>query len=461
MPGVGDPQAFLKLSLARSVRREPADAAGATTIVKRFQSPGPLGFMRDKARAKREFELLQWLHARRVPVPEPLELRRRDGAWEVRMREIPAAVRLESVLAGEHGSTLAIERLASQLGQLLAGLHEAQVFHPDLHAGNALVGGEGKVYGIDFHKARRVSWTAQLLRAQWVCLEATARESLARNWRRRVLAAWRSKVGADLERLYQVALVQPALPSWLQEARNLRRANVHRRRLRFVRESSACRASSQPEFPGWMRRDLDDLDWHWLADEARASRQAQGGPHSRAILRAEAVLGRPCTLAVLSAPESKTLLPAWLTSARTLEHGLAGAVPLAFCTGTPAMAVFELRASPARPFKPAIQPRSLSAQLGALAGSHYQCGVAPDWSQSDCLLDTQDGPMLGPLQGLVYDDGPAAPAAQRWLAACLRWDPRLALGTKLERLEFLHAFLDQTECSAAERDDIRQAFTRG
>lgn len=437
------PQAYLKRSPARSVRREPGAGEARAAVVKRFQRGGPLAAWHDRARARREFEMLRWLTVRGVSVPEPLGLERTAGGWEVRMRAIDGARTLEQVWrAGEAREGGPGNACARGLGRLIAALHDSGVAHPDPHPGNVLVDSLGRLFALDFHKARRARWSAARLAAQWSALEATARELLPRPLRARVLAAYRRALSASLRALFDRVLAGDGLTRIEAAGRALRRATVERRRLRWTRASSSCRVCPADGALVWCRRELDD----GLLSAVRA--RAGALAPSESIIAAQARHGE---LRVLRDGTWRELAPIWYAAARLEEHGLAAARPFAACTRPRPWIALELPRG-AR----ALAPGRLGDRAGAwgaLAGAFWQRGLRLPAPTRAEFFELEGALVLGPLPRLERDDGPARAAARhawRAIGNAARAPARAA------RADFFAAFARSAEIGRA----VGEAWSR-
>jgi tRNA A-37 threonylcarbamoyl transferase component Bud32 len=121
-----------------------------------------------KTRAQREYEML--CHVRRLGVsaPEPVAFAWRGGlfytAWLV-LREIRGAVSLAEM------SRTGSDRLAQvfpEAAEEIRRLIRLKLFHADLHPGNLLVDGSGRVFLVDFDKSRTFSGDPQSLKAGYL-----------------------------------------------------------------------------------------------------------------------------------------------------------------------------------------------------------------------------------------------------------------------------------------------------
>lgn len=148
--------------------------AGAV-VIKHYQRGGLIRHLNKdrylrigKTRPRREYEMLEAVRRLGVSSPEPL-------LWAVRGRPFYRAFlvtrrikdhrSLSDLGLGEPESCrTAVEKTAGQIRLLI----ENRIHHVDLHPGNVLLDGEGRVHIIDFDKARRVSWDREKLRDAYV-----------------------------------------------------------------------------------------------------------------------------------------------------------------------------------------------------------------------------------------------------------------------------------------------------
>jgi tRNA A-37 threonylcarbamoyl transferase component Bud32 len=286
----------LKQGLSRSVR---VDAEGR--VVKRFRRRS-LSLGRDRARAEREFDVLRALAAAGAPVPSALELRAGErGDWEVVMEWLDGAVDLQTVLEGDARWPDSPERIARGLGRLLAELHGLGLDHPDLHAGNVLLLPNGELRAVDFHKARLGdALAADTLEANLVQLTAGTREFVPACFQARFLIEWyralpREQRDALGDRAALAARVE-------LRARPHRLAVVHRRRRRWTRAGTACRALDDGS-EGFVRIDVDQA-------------------------RVRAIAGDRRGVLVLERMSWRDARRAWYAAARLFEHRVPSAAPL-------------------------------------------------------------------------------------------------------------------------------------
>jgi 3-deoxy-D-manno-octulosonic acid kinase len=106
-----------------------------------------------RSRAFREWHLLATLHARGLPVPQPVAARvRRRGLCytaDLLTRRLPATESLAERLRREPLG----RRDWDAIGACLARFHAAGVWHADLNAHNVLLG-RGRVFLLDFDRGR-------------------------------------------------------------------------------------------------------------------------------------------------------------------------------------------------------------------------------------------------------------------------------------------------------------------
>ena len=245
---------LLKAGLHRTVRVEDPAGNGAR-VVKRFERGGPLGWVRDRHNARREFQLLATLSERGLPVPRPLGLQRVGSGFEVAMERVEGTALLD--LCARLGSSQSTE-LAHALGALLARMQAAGLEHPDIHARNVLVRPGGELVAIDFHAARLRPTKEHGLPSSWrrdlVLATSGLRDVTTRAFRARAFAAWRA------------ALADPpseprALARSIEIAARLhRRAIVDKRRRRWTRVGTACRALNIAGIEGFVDRALPSND---------------------------------------------------------------------------------------------------------------------------------------------------------------------------------------------------------
>jgi tRNA A-37 threonylcarbamoyl transferase component Bud32 len=437
----------LKRSPARSVRLEAAPDGASSVVVKRFAGPGLLAPARDRARARREHELLVRLHALGLPVPRPLALERRQGGWEVEMECVPRAHPFSALLEGLEAWPVPPGALARSLGRLLARLQACGIDHPDLHPGNALVDADGAAWAIDFHKARLVErLPASRLEAQLAHLSAGTRERCSARFRARFLWAWwralPDGLRADLADL-------PALARRVEErARRERLPTVERRRLRWTRPGTAVRAVQLADGEGFERLDRAP----GLAHALEAALERLGSGPARALLPCPG--SRPGRALVLRG-SWRTVSAAWYAAARLEEHALPAARPLAVARSGRAWAAFEV---PAHGHEPRgwdeLGTGSRLRGLGRIVGRLHDRGLRTTRQSPDQLWIDGDGQVqLACVSGLVEAlDAPPAAALRPWIAA-------LTAGPA-ERADLVEGFVTAFDGPRAQRVDLQAALRR-
>lgn len=228
----------LKSGAKRTVALVRGDG-GDTVVAKRFHDPGIFGYARDFWRARGELRVLRALRERGVAVPRTFGLRRVDGAWQVEMEAVEGARSLDALLDERADSPVPFERLARELGELVARLCAAGVDHPDLHAGNVLVDGRGRLWLVDFHHARLRRLALAALVDRLVSLLGQARERFTPRERARLAFAWHRALPPEL----RATLPDPRRDGAQLEAaaRVRRREEVLRESRRWLRETSRGR----------------------------------------------------------------------------------------------------------------------------------------------------------------------------------------------------------------------------
>ena len=263
-------------------------------VVKRYHHPGRFARLLDRSRAAQELATLRELQRRGVAVPRPIEVRRSAGGFELVTERIPGAVPLE-----RSAPTPALVRA---LARTLAAAQLAGLAHRDLHPGNLVLGGDGRVYLVDVRGARiGRGFDARRARRDLVALASSVRERVPAALRARFLVAWsralpleRREARSELAREVEAA------------ARIHRREAVRRARKRWTRLSSVCR----PVSGGFASVELADL------------------PEDRVVVLRD----RPW----------RELLRAWYQAARLAEHGIPCARPRLLARAPERSATFAL-----------------------------------------------------------------------------------------------------------------------
>ncbi len=331
--------ALLKTNLNRTVLRD--REANREIVVKRFHSPGALRRLADGRRAAREFEVLSGLHERGLPVPEPLELRKRDEHWEVVSAWIPNARPLEDFLRGGHAIPPAAGDLARRLARLLARTWSTGLVHSDLHAGNVLLDEAGEAWLIDFQHAQiRTEVSLRRRINDLVVLSAEVRELVSARFRARFMVELLRNLDTDNRTALgaRTALAQRVE----EEARLHHRHRVHRRQLRWTRESSSCREFDQSPMHGWVNREFevaDDLGLKAIIGTPfdQTSTLLSNGFEILEIDHPEG------NWILVRAQEESVLREAWYTAVRVQDHGLPGPTPCLFLDEPEPRALFRER----------------------------------------------------------------------------------------------------------------------
>jgi tRNA A-37 threonylcarbamoyl transferase component Bud32 len=287
--------------------------AGGAACVKRFHDarwPGrAVGRWRDLRRARREERRLLELARAGLPVPEVLGIRETPEGVELRTRWIPGARTVAEILEDPSGPP---DRLAAELGRLLAALHRAGFVHGDLHPGNVVVDAEQKAWLVDAAAIRRGTVASgDLIRAA-----AHAREVTSPRFRARFLVAYARAAGSDARAFVRLATTIELA------AREVRRVSVVQENDRWLRDSGVCARH--------VEGDVEALIPHSAERDAAVPlvRNALRGGASGAVT---VVRGR-------SARE------AWLRAARLTEHRVPVLRPIALVVRPQRLAVFELPA---------------------------------------------------------------------------------------------------------------------
>lgn len=106
------------------------------------------------SRAFREWRLLDYMHARGLPVPRPVAARAVRTGFVYRADIVTVLLpdtRPLSALIARSGVDAA---LWPRIGAMVRAFHDAGIDHPDLTAHNTLVDGAGRVFLVDFDNAR-------------------------------------------------------------------------------------------------------------------------------------------------------------------------------------------------------------------------------------------------------------------------------------------------------------------
>lgn len=138
-------------------------APGVDAVLRHYRRGGLVRFLladcyrwrgSEATRSVAEFRLLSELHAQGQPVPRPLAAGwQRDGVFyraDILVERIDAARPWAILLAADLGAAK-----WEDVGATIAGLHRVGIEHADLNVHNILVDTRGKVWLIDFDRARR------------------------------------------------------------------------------------------------------------------------------------------------------------------------------------------------------------------------------------------------------------------------------------------------------------------
>lgn len=144
------------------------------------------------SRAMQEFTLLQWMVSQGLPVPKPCAARyQRRGLYycaDLIIERIPASQDVATVLQHQ---PLSAEQWQA-VGQAIARLHQAGVYHSDLNCHNILMDQSNKIWLIDFDKCERRAegrWHIDNL--------ARLRRSLRKEWQKAASSASTSDAAAS------------------------------------------------------------------------------------------------------------------------------------------------------------------------------------------------------------------------------------------------------------------------
>ncbi|MBL8861418.1 MAG: phosphotransferase [Planctomycetes bacterium] len=419
MPGT-QPREVLK---RRPWRTSEVESGPRPAFVKRFHDarfPGrAVGRWRDRRRARREARRLTALAAAGVPVPRVLGVAETAGGVELRLELLESARPVSTALAAGLAAGRAIEGpgLARALGTLLARLHAAGFAHGDLHAGNALLDGQGRAWIVDA-AAIRAATPARVAR-DLVRAAAAARETSSPRFRARFLLAYLAAAG-DARRSEASALAEA-----LEAAGRLeRRARVAAESDRWLRASGAVAPHREPGLVLWFPTTLGP------ASALAAARATLAGAGSSAY---RVVHGRRAR-------------GAWLAQARLVEHGIPAAQPLAFVERPRRVAVF---AQPRGARAPRDGSASDARALGALAGALFDRGLCLGAPAAAIGADGRAHALPG--AGLV-----GAPSVARALRP---W--RAGFGTDWTRAPgFAAAFATAQRGSRVQREAVHAALAR-
>ena len=134
-------------------------------LVARFNKSHYVWNGAENTRSFAEFRLLQYMHARGLPVPRVVAAGYNRSLFFYRAalitETLPNTRPLASVLK-DLSDTVEITALAEACARSIYLMHKANVWHADLNAFNLLVDASNKVWLIDFDKGRQLVMTASL-----------------------------------------------------------------------------------------------------------------------------------------------------------------------------------------------------------------------------------------------------------------------------------------------------------
>ena len=303
-------------------------------------------------KAEREFRLARMLRERGIAVPEPLGWAadsdsRVRSSWLI-SRTCPGVPlsRIPADGADRHV-------WARRLGQFLAQLHDAGIFHHDLHPDNILAEPDGRLWLLDLHAVRirrSTSWRRRqdnlVILNRFFSLRASRSERL-RFWR-----AYLASSG-----------VQPTVPGD-QAPRELERLTLESNRQFWAARDRRCvsvnrryRQVCAPGVRGWAVAELSDADLARLRrhppDLRETAAPLKAGPSSTVVETMVEVAGHP-TPAILkhlhrgrrrdrwwSGMRTDPAMRSWINGHALLSRCLPTARPLAVVRWTAGAAAGE------------------------------------------------------------------------------------------------------------------------
>ncbi len=152
------------------------DIGNLKVVVKHYKRGGAIHFLNKHhyvssltaSRAKKEFQFLEIVRKKGVNAPEPIAYAIKGGFiyrnW-LATKEIENAKGLN--LLGD-GDVEKIEKYIKELAGQLKILIRNKIFHVDLHPGNVIFDDKGKVYILDFDKARFFKGSFNALRDKYI-----------------------------------------------------------------------------------------------------------------------------------------------------------------------------------------------------------------------------------------------------------------------------------------------------
>ncbi len=183
LSGIKSPNRDKKIGLEGRAGVRKINLDRGPIVIKEYRRGGLLGrllgnvhFKFGPGRAETEYEFLTIASSHGIHVPTPIAFVESTGflyeAW-LAMEEIPEAVSLSE--CSRKNSDLCdpiIDSAATQIIKLI----QSRIFHLDLHPGNVIKDRDGKVYLIDFDKAKTYRGSLKELRDLYLC-----------RWRRAVI----------------------------------------------------------------------------------------------------------------------------------------------------------------------------------------------------------------------------------------------------------------------------------
>jgi lipopolysaccharide kinase (Kdo/WaaP) family protein len=428
------PRSILKRGAKRTLWVRAGHGSQGDVVVKRFHAPGLFGRFLDPGRAALERRALQALLDRGLPVPEPLAIERNAGGVDLVMRPIEGARSLaEIVRAGNGGG----DRIARELGSLLARAALCGLRHPDLHSGNVLVDAHGHAWLVDLRGARaggEFSWREH--EHALIVLAADLRERTTAPSRARVLVAC-TRV---LRRSGRVDL-----PPTRDMARAIDLAARLRRRTVVARSSRRWLRASSAAVP--LERSTD-------AGPERGFRE-RSAPEARCW---QALDARPGNTLVLEGG-AREVRNAWRTAARLFEHGIPAPAPLAILLSPRARAVFApagaILSLSAIEGDARLRPRA-AVSLGTLLGLLFDRALALSGPLAASIVFEARGDAFVAVGARIRSADALDPAVT--LAMALDLLPR---ASRIERARFVIAFLRAQQLPARDLALLRARLRKG
>ncbi len=410
--GEAQQRVLVKRGPKRSLWAEVGPNPRERRAIKRFHDSGPLGGALDHRRASRERRALARLAALGFRVPAVFGLTRAPDAVELSMEWIDGAVTLFDLVHGIATWPVAPERVARELGRVLARARAHGVTFADLHSKNVLIDAGGHAWLVDVAGVTvRGTPLARGARARdVVTILAELRERTSLAWRLRLIVAAERASGGRTS--------------------VLRRAVGARAARRWTRDSSVTAAISRGAEHGLRVRTIDEQA-AWIALDS----------------------GAPSKIVA----DARSVDRAWNSTARFVEHALPCHAPL---SRTRERAVFDDRGATLtlvefekRCASDARARRHAARSLGRLFGTLYDRGltlasplresIAFDPTGEACLTPRAIPVASGAVDGATV----LARALER------------SAGRR-ERALFVGAFLGAVETTAGARTRLRERLSR-